>query len=172
MPHKGLDVAIQAFAGIAPEDALLHVWGSSDDAAYVARIVDLASRTPAARLHGALPEPDKLDRLRDLDVLLLPSVGWESFGIVAREAMAEGVPVVASDQSALSELFADGRGGRHVPPGDVAALAAVVREVIGAPETLASWRPDPAGMTSLESHAAAIDDIYGALLSSSRGKPA
>lgn len=172
MPHKGLDVAIQAFAGIAPDDALLHVWGSSGDAAYGARILDLASRTPAARLHGVLPEYDKLDRLRGLDVLLVPSVGWESFGIVAREAMAEGVPVIASDQSALTELFADGRGGRHVPPGDVAALAAVVREVIGAPETLASWRPDPAGVTSLESHAAAIDEIYGALLALSRGKPA
>jgi glycosyltransferase involved in cell wall biosynthesis len=60
-------------------------------------------------------------------VLVLPSL-WEGFGYAAVEAMAEGVPVVASAASSLPEVVEDGKTGLLFPPRDSAALAdALVR---------------------------------------------
>jgi D-inositol-3-phosphate glycosyltransferase len=63
------------------------------------------------------------------EVVVVPS-HYESFGLVALEAMACGVPVVASETGGLVYLVKDGETGFHVPAGDAAALAQRLREVI------------------------------------------
>ena len=60
--------------------------------------------------------------LQTTDLLLLPSAA-ESFGLVALEAMASEVPVVASRTGGLPEVVPDGRAGYLLPPGEVAAMA-------------------------------------------------
>ena len=66
--------------------------------------------------HGRL-----LDELARADVLAAPSLRGESFGLVLAEAMAAGVPVVASDIRGYREVVGD--AGVLVPPGDPPALA-------------------------------------------------
>lgn len=60
--------------------------------------------------------------LQTTDLLLLPSAA-ESFGLVALEAMASEVPVVASRTGGLPEVVPDGRAGYLLPPGEVDAMA-------------------------------------------------
>jgi phosphatidyl-myo-inositol alpha-mannosyltransferase len=60
-----------------------------------------------------------------VDIILCPSLS-ESFGRVAVEAMANGLPVVASDVPALRRLVGDDEAGLLFPPGDVAAAAAAI----------------------------------------------
>jgi glycosyltransferase involved in cell wall biosynthesis len=67
--------------------------------------------------------------MRHLDVLVLPSRA-EPFGTVLAEAMAAGTPVVATRVGGLAEVVDDGVTGRLVAPGDPAALAAAVVEVL------------------------------------------
>jgi glycosyltransferase involved in cell wall biosynthesis len=69
--------------------------------------------------------PDVAAVLKAMDLLAVPS-HWEGFGLVAAEALAAGVPVVAADASSLPEIVRDGREGLLVPPGDVAALSAAL----------------------------------------------
>ncbi|HET9785026.1 MAG TPA: glycosyltransferase family 4 protein [Terriglobales bacterium] len=77
---------------------------------------------------GAATEAEVLSALRWADVLVLPSVvmasgKMEGIPVVLMEAMAAGLPVVASRLSGIPELVEDGRSGVLVPPGDAAALA-------------------------------------------------
>ena len=57
-----------------------------------------------------------------MDILLMPTVR-EGFGLAVAEAMACGLPVVASDCSSIPELIDDGKGGYLCPIGDVDAFA-------------------------------------------------
>jgi len=79
----------------------------------------------APRVHWLGFRRDVAAVLKAMDVLAVPS-HWEGFGLVAAEALAAGVPVVAADASSLPEIVRDGREGLLVPPGDVDALAAAL----------------------------------------------
>ena len=73
------------------------------------------------RFVGELPREQALAVVARAEIAVFPSV-WESFGYVALEAMALGVPVVASRTGGLAELVEDSRTGWLVPPGDADAL--------------------------------------------------
>lgn len=155
LPHKGVHVAIEAFAGIEAGAARLEVWGVGDDVGYRKRL-EASGRSPGVTFHGAFPESAKGEVLRSLDVLIVPSIGLESFGIVAREAMAHGVPVVASRLGALAEL----EGGELFEAGDVAALARLITRIIAEPELLRRWRAALPRIKTVDEHAEEIERIY------------
>lgn len=88
------------------------------------------SRPQAVELAGFLE--DLVPFYLGLDALVLPSLA-EGFGLVAAEAGACGVPVVATATSSLPEIVADGRTGILVPAQDPVALAEAAARVLGDP---------------------------------------
>ena len=72
--------------------------------------------------------------MADLDVLALPSVEPESYGLVLVEALASGTPVVTTDHGGPPEIVARATPGtaRAVAPGDADALAAALLELLPA----------------------------------------
>jgi glycosyltransferase involved in cell wall biosynthesis len=96
--------------------------------------------------------------MRHLDVLVLPS-REEPFGTVLAEAMAAGTPVVATRVGGLAEVVRDGVTGRLVVPGDPAALAAAVLEVLGAREAMGAAARDHARRFDAGAYAARVQEL-------------
>ena len=122
-PHKGVHVLLDAIARL--DRATLRIAGAGpEEAALRARVAELGIGD-RVELVGSVGQDQLPDFYRGLDVLAVPSLptpGWlEQFGRVVVEAMACGVPVVASDTGALPDVVGD--AGLLVPPGDPEALA-------------------------------------------------
>jgi glycosyltransferase involved in cell wall biosynthesis len=83
-------------------------------------------------LRGRVERADVPALLRSAD-LVVCAPWYEPFGMVALEAMACGVPVVASAVGGLVDTVIDGVTGVHVPPRDVDALARAIRELLADP---------------------------------------
>jgi glycosyltransferase involved in cell wall biosynthesis len=73
---------------------------------------------------------------RHAKMLIVPSIWYETFGIVAAEAMAQGVPVIASDIGALAHTVNVGVSGLLFPPRDSKALAEQINKLLANPEQL------------------------------------
>ncbi len=82
---------------------------------------------------GSMPFEDMANCYRQMDLLVMPSVR-EGFGLAIAEAMACGLPVVASDCSAIPELIDDGMGGFLCPVGDVKAFANKINLLADSPK--------------------------------------
>ena len=82
---------------------------------------------------GPVPNTDLPPFHAACDLYLGPSVGGESFGVVLVEAMAAGLPVIASDIPGYREVIRGGMDGLLVPPSDAGALAAAAARVLDDP---------------------------------------
>jgi glycosyltransferase involved in cell wall biosynthesis len=129
-PRKQIDVLLRAMALVrarVPEVQLVIV-GSGENAGaqdQTSRLNDLTHElelTECVRFVGRVSDDQLLDYYAAADVFALPSSS-EAQGIVALEAMACGLPVVATAVGGLLGTIEDGRTGYLVPPGEVAPLA-------------------------------------------------
>ena len=82
---------------------------------------------------GPVSEEDKVRVLHSVDVFCSPNTGGESFGIVTAEAMAAGVPIVASDIPAFRDVLRGGQAGELFVTGDPADLARVTAGLLDDP---------------------------------------
>ncbi|MBF4624754.1 glycosyltransferase [Clavibacter sp. VKM Ac-2872] len=144
VPRKGVDLAIEAVGILASRghlDVELVVVGGSGDGASgsddpeARRLMDAARAAGVAdrvRLHGRVSQADMPAVMRTADVVVC-APWYEPFGIVPLEAMASGVPVVASAVGGLTDSVVDGVTGILVPPRDPAAIADALGELLADP---------------------------------------
>lgn len=144
VPRKGVELAIEALGILARRgrtDVELVVVGGSGDGASgsddpeARRVMDAARAAGVAdrvRLHGRVSQADMPAVMRTADVVVC-APWYEPFGIVPLEAMASGVPVVASAVGGLTDSVVDGVTGILVPPRDPAAIADALGELLADP---------------------------------------
>lgn len=89
--------------------------------------------SPKLQPIGVVPFKDMPNHYRQTDILLMPSVR-EGFGLAVAEAMACGLPVIASDCSAIPELVDNGKGGFLCPVGDVDGFAEKINLLSDSPK--------------------------------------
>jgi glycogen(starch) synthase len=122
--QKGLDTLLEAFALLVRERPGLEMRmaGRGKDAERVAAMARELGVDGSLRMLGAVSEAERQALFAGAAVQLMPS-RFEGFGMVAAEAMAAGVPLVAAAAGSLPEVVDAPRGGLTVPAGDARALA-------------------------------------------------
>src|SRR6185436_1949847 len=149
--HKGLDVLLRALSLLADSgEVRLVVAGDGDERG------NLEALCQELRLDRVVSFCGRVDNQRipaiyeQMDVLVVPSVWPENSPVTITEAMASGIPVIASDIGGVSELVEHGVTGLLAPPRDPRALADLIERL----------RKDPAlrremgqkGRTSIRQH--------------------
>jgi glycosyltransferase involved in cell wall biosynthesis len=153
-------VAVAAFRGVDPGIATLTVHGDPAISAEYAAELAAGGLPPGVRLAGSFPEAEKAAVFGGMDVLIVPSLGLESFGLAAREAMACGVPVLASRLGALAEVHAGSDCGALFTPGDVEELRGWIERLAAEPAIVDRWRRNLPPVQGLAAHAEEIETIY------------
>jgi phosphatidylinositol alpha-mannosyltransferase len=130
-PRKGLEYLLRAFPLILrdhPSTRVIVVGGGRLPRQYR----DNMDPEVAARVDfvGMVPPETIPSYYASCDLYCSPAVGKESFGIVLLEAMASGIPVVASDIDGYREVISHGKDGILVKPGDPQAIARAVSDLL------------------------------------------
>ena len=121
--RKGLPVLLSAFEGLRDYvDAELTIIGATAD-----DVEPLLIDPRGVTVAGLVDDAEKKRLLAEADLLVAPSLGGESFGMVLTEAFAAGTPVVASEIAGYRDVVEDGVNGVLVPHGDPVALAEALR---------------------------------------------
>jgi phosphatidylinositol alpha-mannosyltransferase len=157
--RKGFPIAVEAFARLAPArpDLRLVVAGDGSERSAPDRL-DPAVRERITML-GAVPNQDLPPIHAACDVFVAPNTGGESFGIVLLEAMAAGLPVVASDIPGFDEVVTDGLDGLLVPPENAAALETAVARLLDEPETAARLADAGRGRAARADWTVVVEDL-------------
>jgi len=117
--RKGLPILLRAFEALRRHlPANLTIVGASE-----AEVAPLLVERAGVTVLGRVADAEKHAALERADVLVAPSLGGESFGMVLTEAFAAGTPVVASDIAGYRDVVRDGVDGLLVPPDDADELA-------------------------------------------------
>jgi glycosyltransferase involved in cell wall biosynthesis len=129
--RKGIYVLLDAFARLAEElpEARLLVAGGGPESGEVRRRVGASPNLARVELLGHVERDRVKTTMQACDVYCLPSY-CDPFSLAVLEAMACARPVVATNAGGPRYLVSD-LGGRKVPPGDPAALATALRELLG-----------------------------------------
>ncbi len=174
-PIKGYDVFIEAL-GMVPEVRGLIVGDVTNGTAQKIRQLALA-RGCADRLQMR-PWANRHEvpaLFAEASVFVFPSVCPETLGIVGLEAMACGVPVVASDVGGVRQWLRHGENGLCVPPKDSRALAAAIRDLLASPNRLLEM--GRAGIATVRDafspsrHVEHLLSLYRAAMSNQMGRP-
>jgi phosphatidylinositol alpha-mannosyltransferase len=129
-PRKGFSVALRAFEILAerlPDVRFLVVGEGPERAVLEGLRPELRERVLAV---GAVSNDQLPPYYAAADVFVAPAIGGESFGYILVEAMAAGLPVVASAIPGYDEVVRDGVEGLLVTPSDPRAFAGAIERIL------------------------------------------
>lgn len=135
-PEKGIETILKAWS-LLPDDIPLHIAGGGPLGEQVRAA---AASNPKVKWLGELSRERVLAEMRAAKFLVCPSTWYESFGLIIVEAFSTGLPVIASDIGALSELIAHKETGLLFRTGDALDMIAKIQWALNHPDQLLAMR--------------------------------
>lgn len=163
MVSKAPHLLVEAIAALPAGSVAVDIYGAASayhgDDGYT-RELDRRLAHPAVTRHGPVAHADMPRVFAALDALVFPSVWEETSGIGAREALAAGIPVIASRIGGIPETVRHGVNGLLFDPGDAVDLARQIRRLIDEPHLLDHLRAGCETPRTLDDDVAATRAIY------------
>jgi glycosyltransferase involved in cell wall biosynthesis len=170
IPSKGAHVLLDAYRLLARPDVPLDFHGAwvpfHGDTGYLDRLQTRAATIDGAiTFHGRYEQADVARILAGIDILVVPSVWYESYSIVIREGFLAGVPVVASNLGAMAEAVEHEVTGLVFEAGNADALAVQLRRLVDDVSLRAHLVAAPKPVSTVEENAARHLQLYAAVRS-------
>jgi glycosyltransferase involved in cell wall biosynthesis len=162
--HKGLHVLVRAFNRLVGKDAELRIWGAIPNPRYL-RELRLLNENPNLQFMDYCDDAASI--LLGTDVLVVPSIMYESFSVATREAFLTGTPVIASSIGALPEVVAEGVNGFMFPPSDWVRLAICMLRFVEDPELVSRMQKNMPVVKTIDEHVQELECIYDEVIQSS-----
>jgi glycosyltransferase involved in cell wall biosynthesis len=163
-PHKGVHTILDALRIANLSSVNLLVLGDIAYPSYARELREGAASVPGLKLqlYGAYEIAKLSCLLQDVDCVIAPSLVPETGGLVPREALAHGIPVLAARLGALPEIVADGENGFTFDPRRPEELAAILKRLAWDESLLNRLRQGArrTKVVTLSEHAAAIRSVY------------
>lgn len=173
LPHKGLHLLVEAFSRLPSGSATLTIHAHLNDPTnpYAMELGHRCASLPGVTVAGRFPRERLGQVFQGIDVLVVPSVWEEMFGLVVLEARLAGVAVVVSEMGGLPELVRNRVDGLVVPPHRVDPLHGALKRFVDDPtlaKRLAGAAPPP---RTMEECAAETARLYARVWGGRRGFP-
>ena len=137
VPWKGIEVCLEALSYLLDLPVSLRIVGKGSPD-YESSLRDLAERLNVIQrveFVGVIPPSHIAEEYRTADIFILASY-YEPFGIVLVEAMAAGIPIVATNVGGIPTVVEDTVSAKLVPSGDPLSLATAIRSLVTSEEKL------------------------------------
>jgi len=161
LERKGLHVLIEAFNKLGDASAELKIYGSTildPSNRYHRCLIEKSKNNPKIRFMG--PFEDVRDPYSSVDVLVVPSVTYEGYGLVVQEAFAAKTSVIASNIGALNESVEHMKNGLLFEAGNSNDLARKMRMIVQNPILLRQLERNVPHVKSVEQNAKEIEEVY------------
>ncbi len=163
-PQKGVHVLIEAVNGL-PEGVELLIGGDMEALPEYAAALRTQATHPGIRFLGRLSREQVWDTLRQSDLLVVPTLWYETASLIVQEAFAVGTPVVASRIGVMPERIRDGIDGRLFEVGNAAALRALLLSFIQHPHHLHQLRQGIQPVFTITEHVTQVEQLYQQVIS-------
>jgi glycosyltransferase involved in cell wall biosynthesis len=164
VPHKGVHIILEALRHAEIDGVDLVILGQIRDPAYAQSLREQAATTPGLRMQmvGAYEPTELCHLLRDVDCVLVPSQWPENFPLVTQEALARGIPLIASRLGGLTEIVAEQVNGLLFDHRRPEELASLLRRIASDEQLLLQLRKGAAAtpVMTMPAHVAAVRALY------------
>jgi glycogen synthase len=139
-PHKGVDTAVRALAGLDAASLRIVGSGQTSELDELARLIEALGLGDRVEVRPPVDRPGAIAELQRADAVLFPVRWAEPWGKVPLEAMAAGVPVVASGTGGSAEYLRHGENALVAPADDPAGWTDAIRLLADSDELRATLR--------------------------------
>jgi len=162
--QKGVHVLIEAVNELPPGSVQVTIYGDlTTFPEYAAQLLEMI-QLPDIKLAGPVSREHFWMAVAELDVVILPTLWFETSSLVLDEAFAAGIPVVASQIGVLNEKVEDGINGRLFSVGDAIALRDILVDILEDPGLLDRWRAGIPAVRTVDEHVREIEELYQSTL--------
>ena len=164
--HKGIHVLIEAVRRLRGAPLSLRIYGDPGHfPTYAHHLEEISRQDPRITMAGAYRGPAALPAiLRDLDIVVVPSVWYENCPNVILEAFAHRTPVIATNLGGMAEMVSHGRSGMLFKTGDAADLAAQLSRLLSEPGLLPALCDGVPVVKTFAEEVIEIEAVYSRIL--------
>lgn len=163
--HKGVHILIEAFRTLQGQNAILKIYGEIlPQDSYANYLKELAQGYSKITFEGRFDHNDIGEILKNIDVVVVPSIWYENAPLVISEAFAAKTPVIATDLGGMAELIENGKTGFLFERGKSEKLAQTIELLIKKPTMIDAFKENIPDIKDFDVECSELISLYQRLM--------